>query len=213
MASTQTGSSPMKGGNGEYSYAQNSSFQRQGVEAAKVLINEAIAEKLDLKQVISSKLFTIADLGRSTGPNTIIAVENIIEAVKLKDSDGTLIGACSKKLRFPLGAVEVEAKAIEFRLQFAKDLLIQDFILEGDSLVVFNALSEMSSLPSSIAAVIYGFVSASHEFRQVNFSHVRRQGNCLAHLLAKHALGIDDFSVWLEEIPCFLEQALLKDVM
>ena len=54
------------------------------MEAAKVLINEAIAEKLDLKQVISSKLFTIADLGCSTGPNTIIAVENIMEAVKLK---------------------------------------------------------------------------------------------------------------------------------
>lgn len=55
------------------------------MEAAKVLIKEAIAEKLDIKQVISSsKLFTVADLGYSVGINTIIAVENIIESMNLK---------------------------------------------------------------------------------------------------------------------------------
>ena len=98
--------------------------------------------------------------------------------VIIRDSDGSVIGACSKKLRFPLGAVEVEAKAIEFGLQFAKDLLIQDFILEVDSLMVFTALSETSSPPSLIAAMIYGSISTSHEFRHVDFSHVQRQGNC-----------------------------------
>ena len=131
----------------------------------------------------------------------------------IRDSDGSVIGACSKKIHFPLGAMEVEAKAVEFRLHFAKDLLIQDFILEGDSLVLFNALSKISSPPSSIAAMICGSVSISHEFSHVVFSHVRRQGNCPTHLLAKHALGIDDFSVWIEEVPCFLQQALLKDVL
>uniref|UniRef100_A0A2N9IK40 Uncharacterized protein n=1 Tax=Fagus sylvatica TaxID=28930 RepID=A0A2N9IK40_FAGSY len=88
MACTPTESTPMKGGDGPYSYAHNSSYQRQGVEIARVLINEAIAEKLDIDQFFSSstssKLFNIADLGCSVGPNTIIAVENIINSVKLK---------------------------------------------------------------------------------------------------------------------------------
>jgi hypothetical protein len=52
------------------------------------LVNEAIAEKLDINQLVfsstSSKLFTIADLGCFVGPNTFIAVENIINYVKLK---------------------------------------------------------------------------------------------------------------------------------
>lgn len=78
----------MKGGDGPYSYAHNSVYQRQGLETAKVLINEAIAEVLDIKQVISSssswKSFAVADLGCSVGPNTLMAVENIIDSVKLK---------------------------------------------------------------------------------------------------------------------------------
>ena len=56
-------------------------LQRWGVEASKALIREAVWEKLDIN---FSNLFNIADLGCSVGPNTFIAVENIIESVKLK---------------------------------------------------------------------------------------------------------------------------------
>ncbi|GLT28863.1 hypothetical protein SLA2020_037670 [Shorea laevis] len=88
----------MTSGNGQYSYTCNSTLQK-GVESLKALIEEAIQEKLDMKEVISSspsKVFTIADssspsnvltiadLGCSVGPNTFIAVQNIIEPVKLK---------------------------------------------------------------------------------------------------------------------------------
>ena len=36
--------------------------------------------------------------------------------VLIRDAEGTLIGACSKRIMAPLGAIEVEAKAIEFGL-------------------------------------------------------------------------------------------------
>ena len=91
--------------------------------------------------------------------------------------------------------------------------MIQEFVLESDSLSPINALKETSPPPSSIAAVVYGSLSNSHNFRHVDFSHVRQQANKPAHLLAKYALGINDFSVWLEESPCFLEQALLNYVL
>ena len=38
-------------------------------------------------------------------------------------------------------------------------------------------------------------------------------GNRPAHLLAKHALSIANFSVWIEENPHFIEQTLLHDVL
>ena len=100
---------------------------------------------------------------------------------------------------------------MEIGLQFAKEPLVQDFILEGDSLLVINALKELSPPPSSVVAIISSSLLVSQEFRHV-FSHVPRQGNRLTHLLAKYTLGIDDFSVWLEEDVCFLNQALIQDV-
>ncbi|KAH9751783.1 putative S-adenosylmethionine-dependent methyltransferase [Citrus sinensis] len=56
------------------------------MERAKELINEAIADKLDLKllKIDTSSTFRVADLGCSTGPNTFIVVQNIIEAIELK---------------------------------------------------------------------------------------------------------------------------------
>ncbi|KAL0011402.1 hypothetical protein SO802_006510 [Lithocarpus litseifolius] len=103
--------------------------------------------------------------------------------ILIRDAEGHLIGACSKKLAAPLGAIEAEAKAVELGLLFAQDMSIQDFTLESDSLTC------------------------------VDFSHVSRNGNRPAHILARHALGIAELSVWVEEVPCFLEQALNQDVV
>ncbi|KDO44108.1 hypothetical protein CISIN_1g017702mg [Citrus sinensis] len=78
---------PMVGGDDAYSYANNSTYQRGVVDAAKELISEAIADKLDLKILgfdDTLKPFKIADLGCSVGPNTLLAVQNIIEAIELK---------------------------------------------------------------------------------------------------------------------------------
>ncbi|KAF3437764.1 hypothetical protein FNV43_RR20520 [Rhamnella rubrinervis] len=75
---------PMKGGDGPHSYAKNSTLQRHYLEVAKEVMNEAIAEKLDIGALNSPKTFCIADLGCSVGPNTFAAVEIIIEAVKSK---------------------------------------------------------------------------------------------------------------------------------
>ncbi|XP_015882888.2 loganic acid O-methyltransferase-like [Ziziphus jujuba] len=75
---------PMKGGDGLYSYAKNSTYQRKATGYAKELIKAAIAGKLDKEILLSSKTFRIADLGCSVGPNTFSAVQNILEAVESK---------------------------------------------------------------------------------------------------------------------------------
>ena len=91
--------------------------------------------------------------------------------------------------------------------QFAKDLGLQEFILEGDSLFVYCALAGLSHPSTMVALFGYGILDSCHEVRNVRFSHVQREENKPTHLLAKHALVIVDFFfiVWMEKNHCFLE--------
>ena len=131
----------------------------------------------------------------------------------IRDEEGRVEAALSKRIKAPLGAIEAEAKAFEAGLLFAKDIGIQEVVLEGDSIIIYNALCEVSNPPSSVKPIIEGMHALCRDFRRVEFSHVRRQGNSPAHLLPKHAKSIADFSTWIEENPCFIEQALIQDVI
>lgn len=117
------------------------------------------------------------------------------------------------KIHAPLGALEVEAKAFEAGIIFVRDVGVQDIILEGDSMIMYRALIELSPPPQSVASIVEGILEIVREFRSVQFSHTRRQGNIPAHILAKQASSIADFTVWIEENPCFIEQALIQDVI
>ena len=132
--------------------------------------------------------------------------------VVIRDSEGRLEAALCKKILLPLGAAEVEAKAFEVGLLFAKDVGVCDVVLEGDSTIVYNALCNYSRAPSSIAAMIHGIQDISKEFSNVEFSHVRRQGNMSAHILAKNASSINDYVAWIEKYPYCIMQALIHDV-
>ena len=85
-------------------------------------------------------------------------------------------------------------------------------MVEGDSLIMQRALNELAPPPPSVDAVIVGIISCA-DFHHIAFTHVHRQGNNPAHLLAKYAKCIDDSLVWIEESPCFIKQALIHDVM
>ena len=67
--------------------------------------------------------------------------------VVIRDSEGRLEAALSKKIPAPMGAAKAEAKAFEVGLLFAKEVGIRDVILEGDSMIVYNALCNYSLAP------------------------------------------------------------------
>lgn len=89
---------------------------------------------------------------------------------------------------------------------------IREFVLEGDFGTIVQALNGSSHAPSLVAPLIYGILAECNELRNVTFSHVRQQCNRPPHLLAKHALGVIDYSAWIGECHWFLEQALIHDV-
>ena len=87
------------------------------------------------------------------------------------NSNGLVVVALSRKINSLLGALEVEAKAVEAGISFARDVGIAKFTVEGDSLVVYNSLSGQSDPPSSVAHVISGMLGMYGVGLQIDFTY------------------------------------------
>ena len=83
-----------------------------------------------------------------------------------------------------------------------------DIVLEGDSMIIHNALCERSPPPASVAVVIEGMQDLRKDFRRIEFTHVRQQGNRPTQLLAKHAFSIVDCIVGLKRSLAALSKLL-----
>ena len=103
-------------------------------------------------------------------------------SVFIRDDAGDVVAALSKKWKYPLGVVEAEAKALEASVNFARD--VGDVEIKTDSLEIFNVVQRLASPPSSVANVLGGIMVQASFFRQCKFSHTKRQGNVIAHVLA-----------------------------
>ena len=108
-----------------------------------------------------ANLDTLAEVKDVWAPNVNGAVFTRQKAVGIgviiRDDKGRIEAAMSKKINAPLGAVEVEAMAYEIGLVFAKDIGIQDFIIDG-----VNVYYVMGFRPSYITCTSYIFVLHSY---------------------------------------------------
>ena len=53
----------------------------------------------------------------------------------------------------------------------------------------------------------------ANNFVRLLYSHIKRNGNRVAHSLAKNALCILDFQVWMEDVPSYFVSILQLDVV
>ena len=114
-----------------------------------------------------------------------------------------------RKIKASLGALEVEAKAYEAGLLLARHLGLRDVVLEGDSLTISNALMRFTLSPTFVVAIVEGIHELGTEISVINFSHVRRTSNKPTHILAKQAQNLVNDVIWIEELPCCIQQALI----
>ncbi|KAK9989613.1 hypothetical protein SO802_029852 [Lithocarpus litseifolius] len=121
--------------------------------------------------------------------------------VIIRDSRGLVMGSMSQVVPLPQTIVELEALAALKALEFAADLGLFNVILEGDSEILINALMDNSLSLASFGLLIQDIKAYAEFFQCISFSHVRREGNIVAHNLARHACHVTGFSVWMEDVP------------
>ena len=52
----------------------------------------------------------------------------------------------------------------------------------------------------------------SQRFDTMLYSHTKREGNFIAHSLAKYAISIPDFLVWIEDVPPHIQHFVQADL-
>ncbi|KAL0016440.1 hypothetical protein SO802_003509 [Lithocarpus litseifolius] len=133
--------------------------------------------------------------------------------VVIRNDKGQLMGAMSKRVEFPWGALEAEAKAAKMGVCLAWDLGLKDIEVEGDSLLVAQALKGSTPPALPILKIVEGVKRYLRKFSSWTVVHTRRINNVAAHLLAKSARNVSDCVIWVEDTPPFIEMQILKDVI
>ena len=84
--------------------------------------------------------------------------------------------------------MEIEAKATEIGVSFAWDVGIRDVIFECDSKIVSDAFLGLCTPLMIISNILAEVFLKIQDFQLAQVSHVRHQGNRLAHILAKQSM-------------------------
>ena len=133
--------------------------------------------------------------------------------VVVRDSKGEIIAALSQKILEPHSVDAAEALACSRAVVFAKELCLLSVIVEGDSMQIVQAASNKRANLTLFGHVINEIHESCSSFNRISFQHVRRDGNKLAHSLARRAVLSADTVVWVEELPTDLEDVFQMDLV
>ena len=106
----------------------------------------------------------------------------------------------SQNIPLPLTIVELKTLVVAKALEFAIDLGFSSIILEGDSEILMKSLMDDSLSLASFGLLIQDVKTYAELFQCISFSHVHREGNDVAHNLARHACHVTSFSTWMEDV-------------
>ena len=80
------------------------------------------------------------------------------------------MAALCRKIRAQLGVLEVEAKAYEVSVLLARHLGLMNGVLEGDSLIISNAIKRVTEPPTLVVAVVEGIHALGSILGVVHYS-------------------------------------------
>ncbi|XP_075670063.1 uncharacterized protein LOC142639808 [Castanea sativa] len=113
----------------------------------------------------------------------------------IRDANGQVLTSMADKFLLPHFIVAVEVIAAIKALRFAIELGLTSIILEGDSKIAINAMLCKVPMLAEYGHLIEEAKLLADQFVSVEFSHVPRQCNSLAHNIATHARHVSMYTV------------------
>ena len=105
--------------------------------------------------------------------------------VIIRNSEGDVMASMSQQIPLPTIVAQVEALAVRRAAVFALEIGINKAILEGNSETIVKELMEPTPSLALHGRLIQDVKSLQNSFNFLSFTHVHRQGNNVAHALAR----------------------------
>ena len=126
---------------------------------------------------------------------------------------GAILASCSEKIHQAYKADVIEVLAAMKALSFAFELGSQSAIPKGDSLGLIQALKAEEHSLSPTGLLIEDVKMFANNYARLLYSHIKRNGNRVAHSLAKNALCIPDFQICMEDVSSHFVSILQLDIV
>ena len=105
-------------------------------------------------------------------------------------------------------AIEVEALVVRRAMELDLETRLNKGVLEGDSLILMNALKSNSHSLSHFDHIVDDVQYLASQFSIISYSHVRRHCNTVAHSLARREISFSSLQVWMENVPLEIADVL-----
>uniref|UniRef100_A0A2N9GZI9 Reverse transcriptase domain-containing protein n=1 Tax=Fagus sylvatica TaxID=28930 RepID=A0A2N9GZI9_FAGSY len=129
----------------------------------------------------------------------------------VRNHRGEVMAALCQRIPYPYSIEAVEASAAKAAVTFVLDLGLQEVDIEGDSLKIITALQQTSPCYTSYGHLILDTNTLAQNLTSYQFMHVKRDGNSVAHSLAKRARLCEPLEIWMESVPPDLHTILFSD--
>ena len=132
--------------------------------------------------------------------------------VLIRNEHGQVMACLSEHILLPPTVVEVEALAAKRGLDLAMEMGFRNIVLKSDSLILITALWEGSCSLSSFGHIVQDIKFIASYLSSINYTHVRKQCNALAHSLARRAKLVPQCQIWMENVPPDSSSVLQADL-
>ena len=133
--------------------------------------------------------------------------------VVVRDCNGEVIAALSQRIALPHSVEQAEAQAASRAVTLAKELCLSQMVFEGDCQKVIVAINSPRACHTLFGHIIEEIRCLSSTLVTSCFVHTRREGNKIAHALARRAVLTADIDVWVEELPGDLDDILHSEII
>ena len=132
--------------------------------------------------------------------------------VVVRTHTGAILASLAQSIPQAFQLAEIKAIAVARALEFGHEIGPTEVILEGDSELIVNSLKSGRANMASVEPLIQDATIFSASYTKLLYSHCRRDGNKLAHSLARFSIHVPNYLAWMEEVPHTLLSIAEQDV-